>query len=579
MAQYTYDPTQQKIVPLAEARVVTYITTDPQGLPSKETKVAATVDSPLVKGLAAITKQLKDAQAAYDAAVRNKESSTIINKAKIRLDEAKKGYALSEPQRTDVREADPDVKSGRALIAKAQAAVDSSKQDIADAKAALAETIAINESYKSTAAGVTPVVVPEEPKAPGKAWVKVGKDWVKPEFPSDGKSYKWDDNEGWVAATTADVVAQGSGVPTEENGAVVTEDGTDVIPEEVIPPRPGEAYVWNSTTKNWDRAPKPEGPGYSWDDDEGWFQTTVAPGSTGAIVGSEKVLAIDTFKNTFALIFGAKEAGQSYVNKLYDLTSGFYKTGSTQEEAMNLAIRQAYNENAIPEFTKRFAGIFALDAKLKAGEAVSVPTIAEFFAAEAEMGDKLTRAGLGDLATQEFLGDVIGRGKSVLEVTNLISDAFNTIDNAPQALKDTLKRYYPAADRVSLAKAMLMGPEGAAALEKKIKGISVLSAAETQGITTDLTQASDIAAMGYTYNQSLVGFGEVSKLKRAGTLAQIGGTEFTQQQAQNAVFAKNAADLAEIDRLEELEKSRFGGKAGTMGSKSFASQQRGAGLI
>jgi hypothetical protein len=285
------------------------------------------------------------------------------------------------------------------------------------------------------AAAGTPVVS-NVPKQPGTAWIWDGTKWVKPDMPKSNKSMTWDDNLGWREATTADVVAEESGVETAEEA-----DGADATPSIVVPPSPGDAYVYDSATNSWIRPVKPAGEGYSWDDNDGWFTTTVAPGSTGAQVGSDKVYATDTFKNTFALLFGAKEANEPYVNKLYELTSGFYKTGSTQEEAMNLAIRQAYNDNVIPEFTKRFAGIFALDAKLKAGEAITVPTIAEFFAAEAKMGTVLTEAGLGDLATQEFLGDVIGRGKSVAEVGNLISEAFNTIDNAPQALKSTCYQY------------------------------------------------------------------------------------------------------------------------------------------
>ena len=439
-------------------------------------------------------------------------------------------------------ELDPDVIAARKLQAEAAAEVAATSASITEAKASLAT---IKESN----------VV----NRPGTAWTWDGKAWVKPGMPSDGKSYTWDDNKGWQIATTADVAA------------AVTE---------VIPASPGNAYIWNSVTKTWDRPAKPVGEGYSWDDNDGWFQTTILPGATGTTtLTPERTLAVDTFKNTFALMFGAKEAGQSYVTKLYDLVSGFYKTGSTQEEAMNLAIRQAYNENAIPEFTKRFAGIFALDAKLRAGEAIEVPTITEFFAAEAKMGDVLREAGMGDVATQEFLGDVIGRGKSVAEVGRLISGAFSSIDNAPKALKDTLQKFYPSASRSDLAKAILMGPEGAAALEKKIKGITVLSAAETQGVSTTLEDASNIAAMGYGYTESLSGFEKVKKLERGQTLAAFGGTEFTQQQAQNAIFASNAAAKAEIERLKQEEENRFSGKAGNIGSKAFASQQRGAGLI
>lgn len=469
-------------------------------------------------------------------------AARLAAEAKAKAEAAAKAAADKAAAAKAKLELDPDVIAARKLQEAAKAEVAATQTSITEAKASLAT---IKESNIAN--------------QPGKAWTWDGKAWVKPAMPKDGKSYKWNDETGWTIATTADVAAAAT---------------------EVIPASPGDAYVWNSVTKTWDRPPKPVGEGYSWDDDDGWFKTTIIPGSTGATtLTPDKTLAVDTFKNTFALMFGAKEAGQPYVTKLYDLVSGFYKTGSTQEEAMNLAIRQAYNENAIPEFTKRFAGIFALDAKLRAGEAIEVPTITEFFAAEAKMGDVLREAGMGDVATQEFLGDVIGRGKSVAEVGRLISGAFSSIDNAPKALKDTLQKFYPSATRSDLAKAILMGPEGAAALEKKIKGITVLSAAETQGISTTLGEASDIAAMGYGYTESLAGFEKVKKLERAKTLAEFGGTGFTQQQAQSAIFASNAAAKAEIERLKQEEENRFSGKAGNIGSKAFASQQRGAGLI
>jgi hypothetical protein len=88
---------------------------------------------------------------------------------------------------------------------------------------------------------------------------------------------------------------------------------------------------------------------------------TTVPGSTGFSTTSTRTLAADTFANTLAIIFGAQEASQPYVAKLYSLVSNYYKTGSTIDEALNLAIREARTTNAIPEFTKRFAGIFALD--------------------------------------------------------------------------------------------------------------------------------------------------------------------------------------------------------------------------
>jgi hypothetical protein len=273
-------------------------------------------------------------------------------------------------------------------------------------------------------------------------------------------------------------------------------------------------------------------------------------------------LALDTFRATLGLIFGKEEANKSYVSKLYSLTSGFYKTGSTVDEAMNLALYQAENEGAIPEFTSRFAGIFALRDAKKNGAAITVPTIAEFFATEAKMGEVLTSAGLGELATESFLGGIIGKNKSVNEVATLISDVFNTIDYAPKELKETLSTYFPGVDRVSIAKAILTGPEGAQALSQKIKGVSVMSAAQQYGMNIDMATATDIANRGYDYNAALAGYGQVSSLGRANTIAEFTGGKFTQDQAQSAVFMKNANDLAQLSTLKAVEEARFQGSSG-----------------
>lgn len=289
---------------------------------------------------------------------------------------------------------------------------------------------------------------------------------------------------------------------------------------------------------------------------------TAVPGSTGMKFGEERTLAKDTFANTLSLLFGAKEASQPWVAEMYGLVSGFYKSGSTIDEALNLGLYEAKNKNMAPAFTNRFKGVFALEKKKLAGEVVEVPTIAEYFKSQTEMASVLKEAGLGDVATEDFLGDIIGMGNSVLDVGNLISNVFNTIDNAPASLRKTLDTYFPSVDRVSLAKALLTGTEGAMALQKKIQGVSVLSAAGSQGITTDLATASDIAARGFDYGQSLTGFGQVKDLQRANTLAQFSGGTFTQKEAMDLTFAQDQAAKEKLEKEKAKEIGRFQGEAG-----------------
>jgi len=346
--------------------------------------------------------------------------------------------------------------------------------------------------------------------------------------------------------------------------------GTPVKPVGTPP-----AYVYNAATKTWEMPTKPTGAGnWVFDANNGWVNTTVNPGSSGFAAGSEKTLAIDTFRNTLGLLFGAKEASQPWVTALYASASKFYNTGSTIDESINLSLQDIRNNKDLKPFTDRFKGIYALTDRLASGEAIEVPTIAEYFKSESAMGDVLRSAGMGELATQDFLGDVIGRGKSVLEVTNLIQDTFDRIDNAPTALKDDLQTYFPGADRTSIAKALLTGVEGAAALNKKIAGITALSAAKTQGVAIDLATGIDIGMQGYDYNKSLAGFATVKQTaERGATLGRMSGIDLTQQEAIASAFGSNAAADEKIRRIKEEEQNRFSARSGRLASQNRDSYQ------
>jgi hypothetical protein len=295
------------------------------------------------------------------------------------------------------------------------------------------------------------------------------------------------------------------------------------------------------------------------------------PGSTGG----ERTLAMDTFKNTLALLFGPLEASQPWVSEMFGLVSGFYKTGSTIEEALNLGLYDAKAKGMAPAFTKRFDAVFKLQDRLNKGEAVQVPTIAEYVKSEQKLGDVFRAVGLGDLATQEMAGKILGEAnKSVAEATALISDVFGAIDNAPDVLKNDLKTYFPGADRTSIAKAILLGKEGALELTKKVKSIEQFSAAKSQGVTIDLATGANLAAGGADYATSLGKFETVKQLERGQSLGRMSNIDFTQQEAIASAFQSNAAANEKIRKISEEEVNRFSGRSGRM-----QSQNRAQGLI
>jgi len=302
-------------------------------------------------------------------------------------------------------------------------------------------------------------------------------------------------------------------------------------------------------------------------------------------------LAINTFKNTLALFFGQSEVTKPWVNELYKLASPYYKTGASVDEALNLALQEGRNNPNLKEFTTRFSGIFKLQDKLVSGVAVTVPTIAEYVASEAKMGEVLSTAGLGSLNTQQFLSDRIGDGLNVSEFTRRINDVYLRIDSLPQQAKSTINRFLPTLDKTQLAKALLTGTKGAVELAKEVSAYEVLSAAEQQGLgslTTegkaglaggvDLAQASDLSAMGYTFNAANQAFSQVAqaaptyeKILEIRTGQDIQSGEAAQMLIQADIKKLASAERAKAQAIAE-EAARFAGGPGT--SKASFSRQR-----
>jgi hypothetical protein len=312
---------------------------------------------------------------------------------------------------------------------------------------------------------------------------------------------------------------------------------------------------------------------------EGAGQTGSIPGSGAVGAEGGRALSVDAFRNTLALVMGKEEADKAYVSELYRLASGYFKTGSTIEESMNLALREAREKNAIPEFTERFAPIFALEDMRRKGMAVKVPTIAELIKSQQDLGSELRSVGLGDLANEKFLNQVFSTGKSVLESTNIIRDAFNAIDNAPQEWKNLVAQRIPFADRTTLAKALLTGEEGAQDLERRVQSIGLEAQAGIQGFNLSQEQAGQLYAKGFRYGTSGTQFGQAAKIQERGSFLRslTGEAPVTGEQALRATFDRAASDLDELAKLEEKERLRFQGRSGAV---KLASQARGgAGLI
>jgi hypothetical protein len=300
--------------------------------------------------------------------------------------------------------------------------------------------------------------------------------------------------------------------------------------------------------------------------------------------GSTGATAFDVFKNTLSLFFGPKEIGKPWVSQLYKTVSGFTKSGSTPEEAFNMAVLESENKPEMADFVKRFKGIYALQKMKQEGKAVTVPTVAEYFATETKMGDILKASNLGELANEDFLGDVLSKGINATQFGDRIVDIFDRIDSAPDAIKKTISRFFPTLDRIQLAKALALGDKGAKQLQQELTGYEVLSAAEQQGLGVSPTllsgitneRAQQIARGGGTFASTLGQFGQIASARETEQkLAEISGMKSLGVSGlTSAVIDKSATELKKLEDLTKQEEARFSAKAGTIGSKSLASQSR-----
>jgi hypothetical protein len=292
-------------------------------------------------------------------------------------------------------------------------------------------------------------------------------------------------------------------------------------------------------------------------------------------------LAEEAFVSTLKLLMGSAEASKPYVKELYKLVSKYYKSGSSISDAINLALYDARENKLIPEFTNRFSGIFKLADRRAAGEIIDVPTLAEYVKSQEGLAEVFRSTNLGELATESFLNEVMGTGKSVAATTKIITDVYDAIRLAPEDWKNMVKTKMPFATEPMLAKALLLGTKGAEELEREVNRYGIMAAAQSQGLTVGEEAASELLAKGVRYGTSKPQFGRAATILPTAqklTSMETGiepGKAYGQEQAFSAIFDQNAAELQKLADLELREEARFARRPGTAGSRSFASQARG----
>lgn len=303
--------------------------------------------------------------------------------------------------------------------------------------------------------------------------------------------------------------------------------------------------------------------------------------TTGNVV-TGPTLAKDVFKQTMALYFGQAELAKGWMDELYNVVSKFYRNGVDVATAFNMALLEGRNNPNLTAFTNRFKGIYALQDLRQAGKPVEVPTIAQYVASQAGMADLFKQANLEDLATEDFTGELIGKGNSVTTVAEKIAKAYQRIDMAPKAIKDTFSRYFPTVDKTQLARTILLGQKGVDQLVDELAQYEVLAGAEQQGLGAinkiggvDLGRAQEYARMGQTFQSLTPKFGQIARaLPDVEKLAGISKVPtISQADVEKAVISQSEKELRRLEDISLQEEARFAAKAGRA-EIGLASQRR-----
>lgn len=342
---------------------------------------------------------------------------------------------------------------------------------------------------------------------------------------------------------------------------------------------PGAGWVWNGT--QWVKPAMPsDGKTYTWDDAKGWVTSDINT-ATQTAAQVDSIAAISALLSSYG------------IGDLSDAITAAVKKGYSSSTIQLIMQDPNSNDPLAMAFQTRFP---ANKARLAAGKAVL--SAGEYLAAERTYSQVFQSYGMSTLAKRDMFNKFIAGDVSAAEVSDRIGLAVNRVKNADANTKEALARYYPMLNQTDIVSAMLDPQESLPALQRKVQigeiggaalaqglNASLLATTEKskmyEGMTTSQVGATALAEEGITKEQAKAGFAQVAKVTPRGEfLSSIsGGEDYGRLQAEQEVFLSSASAKTAREKLSELEQGRFAAKAGTIGSKSFASQQRGAGLI
>jgi hypothetical protein len=299
-----------------------------------------------------------------------------------------------------------------------------------------------------------------------------------------------------------------------------------------------------------------------------------------------------TYQNGIASTVPDAPLGGNLDNPAFSIVEGILKNYDMKGVADSIAkIRKDYPEISSNDilsllkfdtrynapYLERFAGNAALIKK-------GLPTLTDdiYLKTEKEYEKIFNAYDVGSLANRKMYGTLIGNSMDAVDVTKRLQIGYDRL-KSDKYIEEAFRKFYPSLATGDIVAAMLNPDEMLPMLERKAAAAEIGGSYLAQGLEASLASATSLAEYGITKAGAQAGVRYIAQaLPRGKFLSQISGEtgiNYTQQTAEDITFKKNVKAQQEEDILKAKEIGRFSAESGTMGSKSFASQQRGAGLI
>lgn len=236
--------------------------------------------------------------------------------------------------------------------------------------------------------------------------------------------------------------------------------------------------------------------------------------------------------------------------------------------------KDASGKELTPLFNKEFAGYINLVQK-NTGKALGITSLTDYVNARSSYRQILDNFQLGVLATNENIDKFLENNVSASEAANRMQSAYNSVKFADANLKSQLGSLNLS--DTDLAKALLLGKEGAAELDMKIKEANIRAAQIDAGLQSTM-DVGDLARQGL--DRTTVARGLAATKKELGAY-QRAATRSGEDAAtiQTELERENILGMASQRRAKVAiqERNIFSGQSGT--SSQIGLKKRSVGKI